>query len=326
MMRTSVEGFEHRVGSHCASTALRDVLEFKGIRLTEAMVLGLGAAPWFILFENDRFTPTRFFHGRTVSFEHDLAGTLGLTFDERSAPYDEALVRLRELTSRGEPVLAVSDVRWLPYFATTSHFNGHRIVVTGFDGDDALVTDSHFPGVQRVDAGNFKASLTSDAPPYPKDDVVFGTLTVGRPPALATLVRPAIRRAAETMQDGSEQVGLGGLERLAATLGRWETQPDAKWACRFAYQVIERRGTGGGLFRRLYAAFLAESAESFRDPVARSLVVPATAAADRWSALAAEFKAQSEHDAPRLGLATRLASDVLAAESELWGVARERAS
>jgi len=326
MMRTSVEGFEHRTGSHCASTALRDVLEFKGISLSEAMVLGLGAGPWFVLFEDARFSPQRFFHGRTVSFEHDVAAALGVTFDEAMRPFDDAMAEARRRLAANDPVLMVSDVRWLPYFDTTSHFNGHRIVMNALDDDgNAWVTDSHFPGVQRVDAGNFRRSVTSSAPPYPKTEVVSGTLRVDRAPVVKAAIRPALRACADVNLDASETTGLGGIERLAATLPEWEGLSDPRWACRFAYQVIERRGTGGALFRRLYARFLAECADRFADVVARSLVPLAEVAADRWTALATEFKSQSEKDAPSLRTASRLAATVLEAERTLWESARERA-
>ena len=44
-----------------------------------------------------------------------------------------------------------------------------------------------------------------------------------------------------------EFAGLPALERLAAEAGSWpEAVEDWQWCARFAYQVIERRGTGGG--------------------------------------------------------------------------------
>jgi hypothetical protein len=49
------------------------------------------------------------------------------------------------------------------------------------------------------------------------------------------------------------------MEHLARTFGEWAQAPDWSWCARFAYQVIERRGTGGGNFRRLYARFLSEA-------------------------------------------------------------------
>ena len=42
-------------------------------------------------------------------------------------------------------------------------------------------------------------------------------------------------------------------------LPSWKERPDADRCFRLAAQVIEQRGTGGGLFRRMYAQFLEEA-------------------------------------------------------------------
>jgi hypothetical protein len=41
-------------------------------------------------------------------------------------------------------------------------------------------------------------------------------------------------------------------------MAEWPDLEDPTWIARFAYQNIERRGTGGGAFRGLYAPFLDE--------------------------------------------------------------------
>src|SRR5690606_41797888 len=51
--------------------------------------------------------------------------------------------------------------------------------------------------------------------------------------------------------------GLPALRRFAAEVGEWPgLLEDWQWSARFAYQVIERRGTGGGNFRAMYVRFL----------------------------------------------------------------------
>ena len=54
--------------------------------------------------------------------------------------------------------------------------------------------------------------------------------------------------------------GLPALRRFAAEVGDWpEAAEDWQWCARFLYQVIERRGTGGGNFRAMYSRFLEEA-------------------------------------------------------------------
>ena len=47
MTRTMVSGYRHLPGNHCGSTALRNLLDFSGIRISEEMALGLGAGVCF---------------------------------------------------------------------------------------------------------------------------------------------------------------------------------------------------------------------------------------------------------------------------------------
>ena len=127
----------------------------------------------------------------------------------------------------------------------------------------------------------------------------------------------AIERAARRMRepDMGEFEGLPALRRFTAEVGSWpEATADWKWSARFNYQVIERRGTGGGNFRALYSRFLGEVG---RDEEA-ALAAGASAA---WTALAGDLFAASEQDEPdparweRIGAA---AARVLEAEELLW--------
>ncbi len=79
--------------------------------------------------------------------------------------------------------------------------------------------------------------------------------------------------------------------RLAAEAGSWpEVAEDWQWCARFAYQVIERRGTGGGAFR-LDVLALPRGGRPHEAPLA-------AAAAERWTELAEAFQLASESDEP----------------------------
>jgi hypothetical protein len=110
---------------------------------------------------------------------------------------------------------------------------------------------------------------------------------------LREAIPAAIERAATAMVEPEyrEYSGLGAVERLAEEAGSWpEAAADWKWCARFGYQVIERRGTGGGAFRLMYSRFLAEAG--------RPEAPLAAEAAARWTELATAFHAASESDEP----------------------------
>jgi hypothetical protein len=97
-------------------------------------------------------------------------------------------------------------------------------------------------------------------------------------------------------------------------VGGWPDElEDWQWCARFSYQVIERRGTGGGMFRLMYARFL-EEAGFEQAPIAAE-------AAARWSSLAEGLLAASEREEADPDLWSRVAAAaaaVLDAEERLW--------
>ncbi len=40
-MKTLVNDYPHRTGEHCASTALRNILRFHGVEISEPIIMGL---------------------------------------------------------------------------------------------------------------------------------------------------------------------------------------------------------------------------------------------------------------------------------------------
>jgi hypothetical protein len=133
---------------------------------------------------------------------------------------------------------------------------------------------------------------------------------------LRAAIPAAIERAAQAMvaSEFGEFSGLGAVERLAKEAGSWpEVAEDWQWCARFGYQVIERRGTGGGAFRLMYSRFLEEAG--------RPEAPLAAEAAARWTELAGAFHAASEHDDPESGLWREIdaaARRVFEAEQRLW--------
>ena len=126
----------------------------------------------------------------------------------------------------------------------------------------------------------------------------------------------AIARNASQMLEPplGEFEGLPALRRFAAELRHWPDEvSDWRWSARFGYQVIERRGTGGGNFRLMYSRFLAEAG--------REESTLAAEAAGLWTALAGELLAASEAERPDPAAWDAIgdrSESVLATEERLW--------
>jgi hypothetical protein len=295
-----VEGYPHRVGEHCASTALRNLLAHHGIELSEAMVFGLASGLGFYYLHDDGISPTRMFHGRTLSLENDFGLNTGASLEDRPEPDDgRAMQLLRDSVDRGEPVMISTDTFYLGYHRTTSHFPGHRCVVVGYDdaSRSVWIADRKFEDYQCCSYEEL--ARARNAPDYPMPchnqyGALTGELALGRP--LDAAIRAAVRRTARWMlePEAEHPAGIPAMRKLALEFADWKNAADWSWAARFGYQVVIKRGAGGRFFRSLYADFLRESAPQVPEIAA---VLPASrmdAISARWCDLAAVLEEQSE--------------------------------
>jgi hypothetical protein len=316
---TLIPGFEHRPGHHCGSTALRNLLAFHGTEISEELAFGLGAGACFYYFAAPDLSPTRFTNGRTGRLEESFLELTGapLRLTKESDP-DRAWKLAREVVDESRPALLLTDLFHLDHYGNSAHFPGHAVVLAGYDDDYAYVADTGFPELQRTSLAGLARARHEQHPYYPLAGHMVDV--PGEAPGVAELraaAPAAIERAARRMlePDMGDFEGLPALRRFAAEVGEWApATPDWQWADRFNYQVIERRGTGGSNFRSLYARFLAEVGSD--DGAAL-----AAAAAESWSALAAELFAASESDDPDPACWERIspgAARVLDDEERLW--------
>src|SRR3954468_19434755 len=86
----SVPGFVHAPGHHCGSTALRNLLAFHGVELSEEMAFGLGAGASFYYLALDDASPSRWFNGRTARVEEAFRSLTGAALTMRPFPAGDA--------------------------------------------------------------------------------------------------------------------------------------------------------------------------------------------------------------------------------------------
>ena len=85
---------------------------------------------------------------------------------------------------------------------------------------------------------------------------------LSKPTDLQTLCKLAIKENAHRLLNSTDHAsGFSALHSLTDDLSNWAESDDWQWNCRFAYQTIEKRGTGGSGFRKMYARFLAEAGQ-----------------------------------------------------------------
>jgi hypothetical protein len=266
----------HRKGIHCGSTAMGDALRVQGLDLSEEQVFGLGAGLGFSLHDGDtQLAPPqagRFFVGRSASFESDLCETVQATLTERS--YESAAkAELRELD------LVYTDLFELPYLDAHGHWFGHLVVVAGFAGSEVTLWDNEQPQAQPIAKGQLLKAL-SEAAPVQRGCGVTVLHVESAPKAVPVdaASKAILRNALQMTEQAAPGEGVEGIEQLAREFNSWRDAADWPRRARLASQVIEKRGCGGGLFRRLYARFLEQELPE--------LAPLCFKAADSWTAFA----------------------------------------
>jgi hypothetical protein len=313
-----VPGYSHQPGHHCGSTALRNLLAFHGVEISEEMAFGLGAGACFYYVTIEEASPTRWFNGRTARLEENFDELAGGALELRTFEpgEDDAWAAARAEVDAGRPVLLLTDLYYLDHYGNSAHFPGHAVVLAGYDDEMAHLSDTGFEQLQTTRLENLDRARHSDHPAYPLAGHMFTASGEVSPERLREAVPAAIERAARAMVE-PELPGFSGLDavrRLAAEAGSWpDAAEDWQWCARFGYQVIERRGTGGGAFRLMYSRFLEEAGRP-EAPLAAD-------AATAWTELAGAFRAASERDAPvpaHWRAVDEAAGRVAHAEDRLW--------
>jgi butirosin biosynthesis protein H-like/uncharacterized protein DUF4872 len=313
-----VPGYTHTPGHHCGSTALRNLLAFHGTEISEELAFGLGAGACFYYVTIEDASPTRWFNGRTARLEENFDQLTGAALELRTFEPDDdgAWDAARFEVDAGRPVLLLTDLYYLDHYGNSAHFPGHAVVLAGYDDEVAYLSDTGFEQLQTTRLENLDRARHSEHPAYPLSGHMFVASGEVSVEALREAVPTAIERAARAMLEPEFRgfSGMDAVRRLAEEAGSWpEVAEDWQWCARFGYQVIERRGTGGGAFRLMYSRFLAE--------VGRAEEALAADAAAAWTSLADAFHAASEHEDPEPSLWRQIdvtAKRVAEAEERLW--------
>lgn len=288
----------HRSGRHCGSSAIRDLLEFHGLTLTEAFCFGLGAGLGITYVELPGSDTPFIVHVRSMGFEEKVFATLAVPFQWQSwQDPEDAAKALDQYLDQGRPALLLTDIYHLPYFNSSTHFPGHAIVAwrRADDGDTILVSDTERPDLLPVPRDKLAQARFSLSPPFIHrgslfaPSAVFADLSPDR-------VREAVVSNAQALKQGSRTNGISALRTWVMDLPRWQAFDKWPWLLRFAYQVIEKRGTGGGGFRTMYAEFLDEAQAMLPAIGMADLPRLMRECATAWSALAECLRTGSESE------------------------------
>jgi len=309
-----LDGFRHRVAAHCASGALRDLLEHHRVSyspepLSEGAIFGLSGA----LDLHLRLDAEVELDGRAPSLEIDLCRNLGLraqwcATDDSGNGWEQ----LRRELDAGNPTLLRADVGELDYHDDPRHDTRHAIVATSCDVQAGVVwvADGHFADPQRCTLSSLAAARASRGWPEPAR---HGLLRLRHPDRLAdprSAAGAALARVVRSMRrparDG-HSYERGGLAAIDALAGAWAQLPElagprlGDTLAELSFRVRDG-GNGGALYRSLQARFEHDAAALLGSAQLGRAALICDDLADAWRAFAAALR---DEDATRAHTVSR---------------------
>jgi len=271
---------------------------------------------------------------RAYNLEANFFHNLELPFDwKKESDPEQGWAAAQAAIDRAVPVLFHADIFYLDHYKSKTHFPLHVIMLWGYDLEKAAayIADTGWEDLIEIPLDSLSRAR------YSKDSYVqlegdfFPAALPGKIEGLEAKVRKAIRFQAELLAGPppaeAAAEGYAGMRKAAEKIFEWPSAPDASWCFRWAYQILERRGTGGGAFRKLYAGFLEEANAAW--PVLREIAPfeKMKKIGDKWTELAMilkELSEQSPAGAQGLREASARFKELADREREFFEGAREK--
>lgn len=286
---TNIE-FRHQMSAHCESGAVQSLLRHGGLDLSEAMVFGIASGIFFGYIRTAFLPfPTIILRNKPGHIRSNLAKRLGLRFVTATFRNpDLAMQELDRLLEQGVPVGVQVDFFYMDYIPeyARAHFNAHFVVVVGKQDDHYLISDSYCPTLAPLPAATLRTARFVKGPFAPKG-LMFHLESVPTNIDLASAIRQGIRSAAFYMRYiPLPFVGVRGIRMFARKVVSWpgyaRDMDHLSHEIMMIHIILEERGTGGGGFRYLYAAFLQEAAKILNNPTLADLSKAMMENGDRW--------------------------------------------
>ncbi|GAA4103541.1 BtrH N-terminal domain-containing protein [Nonomuraea soli] len=328
MTASIVKDIEPRGTQHCETTALGVLLRHQGLDLPEPVLFGLGSGLSFVYWDG-KGMPFPFLGGRVKPFEltRNLAARLGLTLTvQETASARRAWENVAAPIEAGRPVGLQLDSFHLEYFGTKVHFGGHVVAMYGYDEHDVLLVDTGQQGGAVRTSRESLAAARSERGPMTARNRSFTLDVPADTRPWQEQVVPAVRACAEAFVAAPiANLGHRGIEKAGKLVPGWMARAgDPRRDLAQAALLMEKGGTGGGLFRALYRDFLGACTGLVDDPHLRTGHRLYAEAAGLWTDVAALVaKAGESGDATLLDRAGTLLRDLSRIEHDAMQALRQ---
>jgi hypothetical protein len=299
--------FKHKQAAHCESGVTSNILNHYGIKLSEPLVLGIGAGLFFSYMPFIKLHDMPVFSFRPLPGQIFSRVTSRLKIKVRQRRFvnkEKSMKALDALLETGTPVGNIVGVFYLPYFPKEYrfHFNAHNICVIGKENGIYTVSDPVSTVLNELSYEDLKLVRFAKGtwPPFGKMYWIKSVKSIT--PDIHSAIISGIKLNCRRMLDiPLPYFGINGIVKLAKDMTKWEKKIGTRKAALQLAQLVrmlEEIGTGGAGFRYMYAAFLQESAFILGKPFLNDYSREMTEIGDKWRAFAYEaarkFKRRGE--------------------------------
>lgn len=259
-----IKDFVPFIGKHCETTATGSLLKQMGIELSEPMLFGIGQGLGYI-FWNMKVMDFPFIGGRvkTDVLTENICRNLGLTLNvQETSSVKKAWENVKTHIDQGKAVGLKLDCYHLEYFTTKIHFAGHYASIYGYDQETAYLNDTDQQGRAANTSLKSLALARNEKGPMSSKNRSYTITGTGQLSDLPAIIKRAIHaNATEFLNPPITNMGYKGIYRTSSEIRKWfKTSTDLKRDFQTTASLMERGGTGGSLFRKIYAEFLEECA------------------------------------------------------------------
>lgn len=332
-------------GCHCVTGCLAKIYHHAGHRLSEEMLLGLGAGMGFIYWQMKMGKDTFVFiggRGNVKDFYRDLGQRTGVKIRQiYTSSTKKAETALVQVLAEKQPVMLGGDMGYLPWFQLPKdyHFGGHTFVACGFDSDKTVLVsdiDQHMSGWKKgfyatVTLAELAKARSSPHKPFPPKNLRFEFDFSGfREPGKKEITASIAQTVDCHLNPPIKNFGVPGMRHTASQLVKWPAVFRGK-ALRMnlfnLYIFIEIGGTGGGCFRPMYARFLQQAAEIAGNPALAQAAEIFEQSGRKFTETATMFKdAEIMDDIPdKINLASQRFVEIASLEEKAYLLLRTNA-
>lgn len=292
-----IKNFVHYPAVHCESTAIRNLLGYNGLRLSEPAVFGLGSGLSFIYWDMKKM-PFPFVGGRIKPGELTKNLSENIRFNlvvEETKSTEKAWIRLKEDLTQNCPVGLKVDMFYLDYVERPLHFAAHNIVACGFDENNVFAADTNFREIQKTSLDNLKKARSAKGP-FSSNNLSFKINHVPAEVDFAHCVRNAVRKTAKQMLNPPiKNLGISGIRKFSKEILNWcNRSNNLQKDFELHYIMFEKAGTGGAGFRKLYCEFLKESLQYLNDKNIETTYSIYSETAAEWTKISNKIKKAPE--------------------------------